>query len=106
MEMAGDVDFFQELIESFLTTSPPLVTELRQALEQEDASKLSRAAHTLKSGSADFGAMTLSGFCKELEMQGKAGSLDGADDLMAQVETEYEHVKAALEALQAGTTTN
>ncbi len=106
MEMAGDAEFFKELITSFLTTSPPLVTELHQALDQEDASKLKRAAHTLKSGSADFGALTLSGFCKELEMMAKAGTLEGAAELIAQIEAEYERVKVALEALYAGTPTN
>ncbi len=77
MKIAGDANFFADLIASFLTTSSPLLTELRQASEQKDATRLKRTAHTLKSGSADFGAMILSGLCKELEMLGKAGTLEG-----------------------------
>jgi HPt (histidine-containing phosphotransfer) domain-containing protein len=72
---------------------------MHHALEQEDAAKVKRAAHTLKSGSADFGAMKLSEFCKELEMLGKSGKIEGASQLIKQIETEYNRVKSALEAL-------
>ena len=99
-EMAGDADFFKDLIDSFLSTSPQLLVDLYQALEQGDAVKLSRAAHTLKSGSADFGALALSGLCKELEMLAKAGILDGSADLIARIEATYAQVKPALETLK------
>jgi HPt (histidine-containing phosphotransfer) domain-containing protein len=78
-----------------------LVGTLRQALEQGDAAELRRAAHTIKSSSNDFGATTLAELCQELETMGKAGTLDGAAELVAQVEHEYEQVRAALEAVRA-----
>jgi HPt (histidine-containing phosphotransfer) domain-containing protein len=99
--MIGDARIFVELIESFLTDMPQLLTTMRQSLEQGDASGIHTTAHSLKSESADFGAMTLSGLCKELEMMGKAGTLEGAADLVAQVEVEYKRVKEALEAVYA-----
>jgi CheY-like chemotaxis protein/HPt (histidine-containing phosphotransfer) domain-containing protein len=97
--MVGDTRLFAELIESFLTDMPHLLTTMRQSLDQGDAEGLRRIAHTLKSESADFGAMTLSGLCKELEMMGKAETLEGAAELVAQVKAEYERVKAALKAV-------
>jgi CheY-like chemotaxis protein/HPt (histidine-containing phosphotransfer) domain-containing protein len=100
VEMGGDAGFLEEMIESFLKDAPHLLTTMRQALKHGDAAKLRMAAHTLKSDSADFGAMDLSGFCKKLEMMGKVGILEGAADLLAQVEAEYERVKRALEARQ------
>lgn len=98
--MAGDADFFKDLIDSFLATSPQLLVDLYQALEQGDTVKLSRTAHTLKSGSADFGAQAFSGFCKELEMLAKAGTLERATELISQIEAEYEQAKAVLENLK------
>jgi hypothetical protein len=45
--------------------------------------------------------MTLSEVAKDLEMMGKSGSLDGAASKIAQAETLYPHVKAALEQKRA-----
>jgi CheY-like chemotaxis protein len=86
------------LIDSALQDAPQLLHQMRQALEAENAVELKRAAHTLKSLANSFGAMTLGQYCKELEMLGKAGTLQGATEPMHQAETEYEQVKIALEA--------
>jgi CheY-like chemotaxis protein len=105
VEMVGDPSFLGDLIQSFLTNLPQLLSNLQGALEQEDASKLRTAAHTLKSNSRDFGATTLFELCKELEMMGKAGTLDGTTDLIARIETESARVKTALETVQTETRT-
>ena len=62
--------------------------------------RLRRAAHSLKSNSADFGAQALSEMCRELEAKGKAGTLDGAQALVTSVEQEFGRVTLALQALQ------
>ena len=67
-----------EVIGIFLENGAKLIADLRQALAQEDAQALERAAHSLKSSSATFGAMELSAICKELEIMGRARQLDGA----------------------------
>jgi HPt (histidine-containing phosphotransfer) domain-containing protein len=89
-----------ELIDSYLEESPPLLEGLRHSLAQDDAAGLHRAAHTLKSSSRDFGANRLADWCQELEAMGKAGTLAGADDLVAQVEAEYQQVKVELEQIR------
>jgi CheY-like chemotaxis protein len=99
--VGGEPALLGELIDSFLEEAPPLVDTLRQALEQGDAAELSRAAHTIKSSSNDFGATTLAELCQELETMGKAGTLDGAAELVTHVEDEYEQVRVALEAVRA-----
>jgi HPt (histidine-containing phosphotransfer) domain-containing protein len=98
--VGGEPALLRELIDSFLEEAPPLVDTLRQALEQGDAAKLRRAAHTIKSSSNDFGATTLAEFCQELETMGKAGTLDGAAELVTQVEKEYEQARVELEAVR------
>jgi CheY-like chemotaxis protein/nitrogen-specific signal transduction histidine kinase len=100
--VGGESALLGELIDSFLEETPPLVDTLCQALGQEDAAELRRAAHTIKSSSKDFGATALAELCQELETMGKAGTLDGASELVAQVEDGYEQTRVALEAVRAG----
>ena len=75
-----------ELISIFLEDTPNLLADLQQAVAQEDAKALNQAAHTFKSNSATFGAITLSDMCKELEAMGRAGTIKGAAEKVAQVE--------------------
>ncbi|MFQ5857786.1 MAG: Hpt domain-containing protein, partial [Anaerolineae bacterium] len=88
-----------ELIDVFLEDTPRLVAALREGVVAGDVGAVERAAHTMKSSSASLGAMTLSTLCKELEAIGRAGALDGAAERVAQIETEYERVRIALEAV-------
>jgi signal transduction histidine kinase/DNA-binding response OmpR family regulator len=86
-----------ELVGLFLEDTPNLLADLREAVSQGGAEGLQRAAHTLKSSSASLGAMGLSTLCQELEGMGRAGTLEGAAEKVAQVEAEYERVKDVLE---------
>ncbi len=88
------------LISAFFKDAVKLQANARQALEQSQTEELRRAAHTLKSNSANFGAKTLTALCQELEHRAKDGKLEGAGELLAQIESEYEKAKAALEAAQ------
>ena len=97
--VGGDPEFLVELIDTFLEDAPQLLADMGQAVEQGDAGGLRLAAHSLKSNSADFGAKALSALCKELEMMGKAGALDGAVERVAQAKAEYERVKTTLQAM-------
>lgn len=95
--VGGEQALLAELIESFLQDTPPLLTSMRRALEQGDPAQLGMAAHTLKSTSRGFGAVRLSEWCVELEAMGNAGTLDGAAELVTQLEKEYQQVSRALE---------
>ena len=44
--------------------------------------------------------MSLSALCKELEMMGKDGALDGAGEKIAAVAAAYDQARVALEAIQ------
>jgi PAS domain S-box-containing protein len=98
----GDAGFLKEMFETILADAPVMLAEMHQALERGDAMTLRRAAHSLKSNSADFGAKTLSELCREVEMMAKAGTLDGATEKLASIEAEWAQVRTALETLQRG----
>jgi PAS domain S-box-containing protein len=92
-------DVVQEIVQLYISDTPRLLTNLRQALAARDLDTFTRAAHSLKSSSAQVGAMELSQLCKEMEARGRSGSLDGGKEQVARAETLYEPVKAALETL-------
>jgi HPt (histidine-containing phosphotransfer) domain-containing protein len=75
---------------------------MRQAVADGDADALRRAAHSLKSNSTSFGAVTLSAQAKELETMGKAGSLEGASGKLERLAAEYTLVEGALRAWRHG----
>jgi PAS domain S-box-containing protein len=94
-ELGGD-DFVAEVLDTFLTEAPGLVATLRTALDANDADELRRAAHSLKSNGATFGANTFAELCRELEQRAKSGELDGAAELIDRIEREYEALARTL----------
>jgi signal transduction histidine kinase/DNA-binding response OmpR family regulator/HPt (histidine-containing phosphotransfer) domain-containing protein len=86
------------LIEQFYQDADRLLDQARQALEQERADDLRRAAHSLKSTGATFGALALSAVARELESLARDGVLEGAAGLIARAETEFVKAKGALES--------
>lgn len=100
LKQSVGADFIGELIDTFLTDAPQLLADMRQALAAGSAETFRRAAHSFKSNSATFGAASLSAHAKELEMMGKAGTLDGASAKVDQLETEYKGVRDELERLR------
>lgn len=99
--VGGDKAFLAEMIDTFLDDAPKLLAAMHHAVDDTNAEELRRAAHTLKSNSANFGAMNLSKMCKELEEIGKSGALDGAAEGIARIEAEYAQVKRALETARS-----
>ena len=89
-------DFVVELAGDFLSDAAARMERLRQALADGDADTLMLEAHTLKSSSANVGALQLSALCIELETMGRANSTDGAAPKVQALETEFERVKQAL----------
>jgi HPt (histidine-containing phosphotransfer) domain-containing protein len=54
-------------------------------------------AHSLKSSSANVGAVVLSEICKSLEMACRNNTLDDSDPYIKAIECEFVKVKSALE---------
>jgi HPt (histidine-containing phosphotransfer) domain-containing protein len=94
--VGGDAAFVSELIEGFTEDAPALVAAARDALGRGEATEVRRAAHTLKSNAATFGAHSLSDRSRELEEAAKRDELaDGAAKVDAMAR-ELEMVLVAL----------
>jgi CheY-like chemotaxis protein/HPt (histidine-containing phosphotransfer) domain-containing protein len=98
----GGEEFLGEVIDAFLADAPGLLATLRSSLADGNTDELRRAAHTLKSNGATLGAEGFAELCRTLEQRAKSGELDGAADLVARIEAEYEPLEGALAALRAG----
>jgi HPt (histidine-containing phosphotransfer) domain-containing protein len=92
--------FLDELLSTFVEDSHDLVSTMRRALGEKDVDSFRRAAHSLKSNAASFGAMTLSILAKDLEESAKSGSLDGAAPRVERLAGECERVTRALREIE------
>ena len=99
--MGGDQEFIAELIEQFLTDAPGLVEAARTGLDSGDVDEVRRAAHTLKSNAATFGAHKLAERSRSLEEAAKAGSLGDGGEQVTGIAEELERVREALRSARA-----
>ncbi|MCP4181518.1 MAG: response regulator [bacterium] len=99
MVLTGDNLLFLKLVQSYLSSSPVLINDMKKAVRSMDFSVLERASHTLKSGSAEFGALKLSDLCKKIELIGRSGQNEGVSVLIEEAEKEYHLASFALKEL-------
>ncbi|MGL5084105.1 MAG: response regulator [Microcoleaceae cyanobacterium] len=103
-----DEPFVNILIETYLNEAPKHLAAIERAIAAQSAKALREAAHTLKSSSAQLGAIQFSEFCKELEQMGRAGAeaqdpiadffIDGTVATCLQhTQIEWERVKQGLQ---------
>ncbi|MBO0348802.1 PAS domain S-box protein [Phormidium pseudopriestleyi FRX01] len=85
------------IIGNYLEDAPERLQEIREAVAQDNPEGLRQAAHSMRSSSANLGALTLANLLKELENLGRAGTTATAQTFLNQVEKEYEDVIKALE---------
>ncbi|HEY7453759.1 MAG TPA: response regulator [Thermoleophilaceae bacterium] len=86
-----------ELLATFVEDTRELVGAMRRALARRELDPFRRAAHSLKSNAASFGAMALSGLARDLETLARAGTLEGAATRVERLAGESERVIRALE---------
>ncbi|MGH8714226.1 MAG: Hpt domain-containing protein [Casimicrobiaceae bacterium] len=93
-------EFALELVDTFLKEAPAMLDDLRRALTARDVDSFRRAAHSLKSNSNTFGALTLGAMARELELAGVAKIIENGGRPLDVLAAEYARVAAALTALR------
>ncbi|HEX9640369.1 MAG TPA: response regulator, partial [Candidatus Krumholzibacteria bacterium] len=96
-----DPNLFLELLDLFFENSQKHLVDLAAALTVKDPKKVERIAHTMKSSCANLGANQLAEFCLQLERLGRAGSLDGASEILNRMNQAYGEVQVELESTRA-----
>jgi HPt (histidine-containing phosphotransfer) domain-containing protein len=96
LQQPGGPDLLCKVITSYLQSSTNLCEEIGEAADADDAGSMARAAHTLKSSSGQLGGRRLQALCKDLELQGKSGSIENAVEKAAEIRTELEALQRSL----------
>jgi two-component system sensor histidine kinase/response regulator len=89
------------ILNAYLDGSVGPVAQIEQAIAAGDAEILRRAAHSLKSSSANIGAESLAGMFKQLERLGAAGELGEAAPLWRAARSNYAQVVSEIHRLLA-----
>jgi two-component system sensor histidine kinase/response regulator len=92
----GDLALLQELIRIFLDDFPRQLAEIRQAIAAKDASRLSRAAHSLGGAVGNFGAEPAHEAALRLEAISARTDMARAAAAAADLEEALERLRMAL----------
>ncbi|MDJ0910662.1 MAG: response regulator [Woeseiaceae bacterium] len=85
------------VVTAYLESAENLVGEIEAGAEAGDAEAVARAAHGLKSSSANVGAKRLAKLSSVIELSTRGGDIAAVEEEIAQVRGEYTLVVAALE---------
>ncbi|VAX14498.1 hypothetical protein MNBD_GAMMA24-876 [hydrothermal vent metagenome] len=82
-------DSFGLLITTFINDTGKLVNSLSELQQQNNLKMFIRNAHSIKSSSANVGALQLSLIAADLEIQGESGDISNASTLIERLKTEF-----------------
>ena len=103
-ELLGDDHELVRLVAAeFVRQTPPLVAELRQAVESGNADAVSRIAHRIKGSAGQVAARQVAGPAAALEEQARNGRLGAAEELLREVEREAARLVAVLDHIATST---
>lgn len=100
LQKPGKPDLLKGLIVLFIESSQSYFDLLRSAKNKGDLATLAQAAHSLKSSSANLGALAFSKTCLELEKIGNKETHPlQMSELFIQAEKQYDETIRALKSL-------
>ena len=97
-QMAGSrgSDLLVKIIGRYLEKTPPLLDELTAAAGRADYDAVRKVAHSIKSSSANLGALRLFEQCKEVETACRLGQVAGFEVMVQEIVSGYESASTAL----------
>ncbi|KOR32893.1 hypothetical protein TI05_04410 [Achromatium sp. WMS3] len=104
MEMLNDLFDVMEhetinLLQAYIDNVTIIFKEIQQGIQQHDATIITRPAHSLKSSSANIGAMQVSELAKQLEFIGRENRMDEADACWQALQIAYQQAEQVLRAI-------
>jgi HPt (histidine-containing phosphotransfer) domain-containing protein len=102
-KLGGGSDLVERVIGIYIGDAPNRLRAIREAVIGGDAAAAARAAHALKTASANVGALRLAALCRRLETSGRAGALASDAGLVSEIQAEYAAVATALASWGATT---
>ncbi|MCJ7682968.1 MAG: Hpt domain-containing protein [Desulfobacteraceae bacterium] len=93
----GDSEFEREITELFLKDTGEHLSELKKAIDEGNATALEMEAHTIKGAGLNIGANKLGEHALALEKKGRSGAFEDAQNMLTELEAEFQRVKDFLE---------
>jgi two-component system sensor histidine kinase/response regulator len=100
--LAGDRELLLELIGLYLDDEQGLIGHVADAIAAGDATRIARAAHTLKGSVGNFCAASAHAAAGALEAAARGGRLADAPVLFERLLAELDKVRGVLGSLAAG----
>ncbi len=96
-------DFLDKIINVYLNNAQQLISTIETAYAAADRDILLRSAHTLKSSSANIGALNFATACREIETTTRTGDpLESVAERVRTLRPEFNRVETALRAVLEG----
>jgi len=89
----------ERVLQAYLQDTPAHLATLRNAIAEGSTTGIRKAAHSLKSSSANVGAEALAQLCRDMEQLGRNDITEGTTGLLAAMEREFQAVRLSLSAI-------
>jgi HPt (histidine-containing phosphotransfer) domain-containing protein len=89
----GGGSLLRKMIQLYLVAAPERIEAASRAGAEGDIEGVERALHSLKSSSAQLGAMRMQRLSEQGEQRARTGSLDGVRELTSALEEELARVR-------------
>jgi len=94
--VGGDLELLREVVDVFFEEAPDLLREIREGIEQRDATRVRKAAHSLKGSVGNFGAEPAYEAARKVESLAEQNDIDGAAEALKSLEIELDRFRKAI----------
>jgi HPt (histidine-containing phosphotransfer) domain-containing protein len=95
----GDVTLLRELVDLFAAEVPVMLATIEKAIRQGSPSDLENASHKIKGSMLQFSAHAAANIARQLEENGRIGSMARAGDLLQNLRQEISGLQQTLAAM-------
>jgi HPt (histidine-containing phosphotransfer) domain-containing protein len=95
----GDVTLLRELVALFATEVPVMLAKIEKAIKHGSPSDLEKASHKMKGSMLQFSAHAAANIARQLEENGRIGSMAGTGDLLQNLRQEISELQQTLNAM-------
>ena len=96
--LMDDEALADSILARFLESTPPQIDSLQKALSSRDGDAAERTAHAIKGAASNVGGEQLQQVASAVEQAAHAGDLITATNLLADLQKQFERLKAAIHA--------
>ena len=94
-----DRDFLKEMIQEFLDYIPGQLEAIRKAIADQSPETLQTEGHSVKGAAANLAAEPVRRLAYQIEMIGREGKTDGAENALTDLTTELDRLRQFAETI-------